>query len=145
MTVVSAVPAAQYLRVSNDHQEYSLQNQTETIQEYAKHHGFEIVQTYSDLGRSGVLLKNRPGLIRLLNDVISGDALFSAVLVYDVSRWGRFQDCDEAAHYEFICKSADVPVHYCAEAFANDDTLPSSIVKAAEANHGRGIQSRNGN
>jgi DNA invertase Pin-like site-specific DNA recombinase len=51
-------------------------------------------------------------------------------LVYDVSRWGRFQDCDEAAHYEFICKSAEVPVHYCAESFLNDDTLPSSMLKA---------------
>jgi hypothetical protein len=25
--------------------------------------------------------------------------------VYDVSRWGRFQDPDEAAHYEFLCKA----------------------------------------
>lgn len=63
-------------------------------------------------------------------DVTSGKAAFKAVLVYDVSRWGRFQNCDEAAHYEFICKSADVPVHYCAENFLNDDTLPSSILKA---------------
>jgi hypothetical protein len=50
--------------------------------------------------------------------------------VYDVSRWGRFQDSDEAAHYEFLCKSAGVPVHYCAETFANDGTLPSLIMKA---------------
>ena len=40
-----------------------------------------------------------------------------AVLVYDVSRWGRFQDSDESAFYEFVCKSAGVRVHYCAEAF----------------------------
>jgi hypothetical protein len=31
------------------------------------------------------------------------------------SRWGRFQDADESAHYEFLCKSAGIPVHYCAE------------------------------
>ena len=53
-----------------------------------------------------------------------------AILVYDVSRWGRFQDTDEAAHYEFLCKSAGVPIHYCAETFANDGSLPSSIMKA---------------
>jgi DNA invertase Pin-like site-specific DNA recombinase len=46
-----------------------------------------------------------------------------------VSRWGRFQDTDESAHYEFICKSAGVPVHYCAETFTNDGTLPSLIMK----------------
>jgi hypothetical protein len=50
--------------------------------------------------------------------------------VYDVSRWGRFQDSDEAAHYEFVCKTAGAPVHYCAEMFANDGTLLSTIMKA---------------
>ena len=52
------------------------------------------------------------------------------ILVYDVSRWGRFQDSDEAAAYEFLCKNAGIPVHYCAEQFSNDGTQPSSIMKA---------------
>jgi hypothetical protein len=43
---------------------------------------------------------------------------------------GRFQDTDEAAHNEFVCKSAGIPVHYCAETFGNDGSLPSSIMKA---------------
>jgi hypothetical protein len=47
-----------------------------------------------------------------------------------VSRWGRFQDTDESAHYEFLCKSAGVPVHYCAESFVNDGSLSSLIMKA---------------
>jgi hypothetical protein len=29
-----------------------------------------------------------------------------------------------------VCKSAGVPVHYCAETFANDGSLPSLIMKA---------------
>ena len=127
---MSAIPAAQYLRMSTRQQHYSLESQAETIQAYARCHGFSIVRTYSDAGRSGLRLKDRPELMRLLTDVTSGKAAFKAVLVYDVSRWGRFQNCDEAAHYEFICRSADVPVHYCAESFLNDDTLPSSILKA---------------
>ena len=61
---------------------------------------------------------------------MSGNAIFKAILVYDVSRWGRFQDSDEAAHYEFICKNAGIPVHYCAELFQNDGTLPNSIFKS---------------
>ena len=48
----------------------------------------------------------------------------------DVSRWRRFQDADESAHYEFLCKNAGVPIHYCAELFPNDGSLPSSIFKA---------------
>jgi DNA invertase Pin-like site-specific DNA recombinase len=134
MAVISCSPAAQpvaqYLRVSTDQQKYSIEQQSEAIQAYARRHGFLIVKTYKDSGRSGVLLKDRPELTRLLNDVIGGNAQFKAILVYDVSRWGRFQDCDEAAHYEFLCKSAHVPIHYCAECFLNDHSLPNTIIKA---------------
>lgn len=128
--VADLIPAAQYLRMSTEHQQYSLENQSAAIQNYANRHGFEIVQTYSDAAKSGVALKRRAGLRQLLQDAVSGNAACRAILVYDVSRWGRFQDTDESAHYEFVCKSAGVPVHYCAETFANDGSLPSLIMKA---------------
>ena len=64
-----------------------------------------------------------------LDDVQSGRADFNHILVYDVSRWGRFQDTDESAHYEFICKKAGVKVAYCAEQFDNDGTMMSNILK----------------
>ena len=59
----------------------------------------------------------------------SGAADFSVILVYDVSRWGRFQDADESAYYEFICKEAGIAVHYCAEQFENDGSLSATIIK----------------
>src|SRR5438270_3462953 len=130
MTADQLVPAAQYLRMSTEHQQYSLENQCSAIRMYADSHGFQIVQTYSDAAKSGVALKRRTGLRQLLQDVFAGIAPYRAILVYDVSRWGRFQDTDESAHYEFVCKSAGVPVHYCAETFANDGSLPSLIMKA---------------
>lgn len=130
MATNSRVPAAQYLRMSTDHQQYSIENQSVAIQKYAELHDFEIVHTYADAARSGVTLNRRTGLQRLLADVVSGSRAYRAILVYDVSRWGRFQDTDEAAHYEFLCKSAGVPVHYCAETFSNDGTIPSLIMKA---------------
>ena len=123
------VPAAQYLRMSTEHQQYSLVNQSASIHKYAETHGFTVVRTYSDPAKSGLFLKNRRGLRDLLQDVTGGNTEYKAILVYDVSRWGRFQDTDEAAHYEFLCKSAGVPIHYCAEAFINDGSLPSSIMK----------------
>jgi DNA invertase Pin-like site-specific DNA recombinase len=46
-----------------------------------------------------------------------------------VSRWGRFQDADESAYYEFICKEAGIAVHYCAEQFENDGSLSATIIK----------------
>ena len=130
MTANQLVPAAQYLRMSTEHQQYSLENQTLGIQNYAESHSFEVVRTYSDSAKSGLVLRRRTGLQQLLQDVVSGTSSYHVILVYDVSRWGRFQDTDESAHYEFLCKSAGVPVHYCAETFANDGTLPSLIMKA---------------
>jgi DNA invertase Pin-like site-specific DNA recombinase len=130
MTTIQAIPAAQYLRMSTEHQQYSLENQSLAIQQYAESHGYEVVRTYSDAAKSGLVLGRRNGLQQLLKDVVSASVPYRAILVYDVSRWGRFQDTDESAHYEFLCKSAGVPVHYCAETFANDGSLPSLIMKA---------------
>jgi len=125
-----SILAAQYVRMSTDFQQYSIENQKVAIQQYALQHGFVVIKTYTDAGRSGVVLKSRAGLKELLADALSGNAIFKAILVYDVSRWGRFQDSDEAAHYEFLCKNAGIPVHYCAELFQNDGTLPNSIFKS---------------
>lgn len=126
----ASLPAAQYVRMSDEAQQYSIDNQKTAIQEYANRHGFVIVKTYADVGKSGVLAKNRGALRELLGDVVSGNAKYKAVLVYDVSRWGRFPNNDEAAHYEFLCSSSGIPLHYCAEPFVNDGTASSSILKA---------------
>lgn len=123
------IPAAQYLRMSDDSQQHSIDNQKAAIEGYAKRHGFMILQTYADLGKSGLALSCRPGLRSLLHDVVGGNIPYRAILVYDVSRWGRFQDTDESAHYEFLCKKSGAPVHYCSETFPNDETLASSVVK----------------
>jgi DNA invertase Pin-like site-specific DNA recombinase/DNA-binding winged helix-turn-helix (wHTH) protein len=124
------IPAAQYVRMSKDDQQYSLINQQAAIQAYATSHGYVVVATYTDSGKSGIEIKHRAGLRRLLSDVMTGQSQYKAILVYDVSRWGRFQDVDEAAHYEFLCRNAGVPVRYCAEQFENDGSLPNSIMKA---------------
>jgi DNA invertase Pin-like site-specific DNA recombinase len=124
------VPAAQYVRMSDESQDYSIENQKTLIQDYAARYGFVVVKTYADLGRSGVVAKHRLALSELLHDVTNGTADYKAILVYDVSRWGRFQDIDESAHYEFLCRSAGIPVHYCAEPFTNDGTATSTLLKA---------------
>ena len=123
------IRAAQYVRMSTEHQRYSIEHQTLANTAYAVGKGFEIVQTYADAGISGLTLEKREGLKQLLADVLGGKASFSVILVYDVSRWGRFQDPDEGAHYEFICKAAGVRVAYCAELFENDGSLTSTLVK----------------
>lgn len=124
------IRAAQYVRMSTEHQKYSTENQAEIIAQYAARRGFEIVRTYEDAGKSGLKLDGRVSLQKLIEDVRSNAADFEAVLVYDVSRWGRFQDADESAYYEFICREAGIKVHYCAEQFENDGSLSATIIKS---------------
>ena len=128
----NAVPVAQYLRMSTEHQDYSLDNQVAANKEYAERNGFRVIKSYVDAGKSGLALKHREGLAQLLHDVTAENQPYHAILVYDVSRWGRFQDTDEAAYYEFLCKRAGVPVHYCTEMFVNDDSMPSAIFKSVK-------------
>jgi hypothetical protein len=121
--------AAQYVRMSTSHQKYSIANQSDAIAAYAASRSFNIVRTYRDEGRSGLVLQGRDALQQLINDVRSGTADYEFILVYDVSRWGRFQDADESAYYEFVCKKAGVQVLYCAELFENDGSLASTLLK----------------
>src|SRR5438445_3380589 len=124
--------AAAYVRMSTEHQQYSTSNQMEVIREYATRRGLEIVKLYSDEGKSGLNIQGRDSLAQMIKDVQSGEAQYSCILVYDVSRWGRFQDADESAYYEYLCRRAGVPVHYCAEQFENDGSPVSTIVKGVK-------------
>ena len=126
------VRAAEYVRMSTEHQKYSTDNQSSAIRDYALKRGYDIVQTYADEGKSGLNIGGRLALQKLLRDVESGQSDFKALIVYDVSRWGRFQDPDEAASYELRCRRAGVQVHYCAEQFENDGSIGSSIIKTVK-------------
>jgi DNA invertase Pin-like site-specific DNA recombinase len=122
--------AAAYVRMSTEHQQYSTDNQLAAIAQYAQKRGFEITCSYADEGKSGLNLEGRNALKRLLHDIEFGHNDFGHVLVYDVSRWGRFQDPDESATYEMRCRQAGVQVHYCAEQFENDGSPVSNIIKS---------------
>jgi DNA invertase Pin-like site-specific DNA recombinase len=125
------IPAAQYIRVSTLGQLSSLEIQRNAIEQYADCWGFLITHTFSDLGKRGNTIRGRLGFQKLIYEVITGKATYRAVLVYDVARWGRFLDTDEAGHYEFICRQAGVPVYFCSELSQppRSPTLVSSIVR----------------
>jgi DNA invertase Pin-like site-specific DNA recombinase len=118
--------------MSTDLQKYSTENQLEAIRHYAEKRDLEICRIYEDSGRSGLTVDGRDGLQRLMKDVQSTARDFESILVYDVSRWGRFQDADEAAYYEHLCSRAGIRVHYCGEQFDNDGSIGSILLKSVK-------------
>ncbi|OWY32301.1 recombinase family protein [Herbaspirillum aquaticum] len=124
--------AVEYVRMSTEHQQYSTENQADKIREYASRRHIEIIRTYTDAGKSGLRIDGREALQQLLRDVESDERDFEMILVYDVSRWGRFQDADESAYYEYRCRRAGIQVVYCAEQFENDGSPVSTIVKGVK-------------
>lgn len=102
------------------------------IREYAARRGMDIVRIFADEGKSGLSMKGRESLRQMIAEVESGKAEFKAILAYDISRWGRFQDADESGYYEYICKRAGIAVSYCAEQFENDGSPTSNIIKSVK-------------
>jgi len=118
--------------MSTDHQKYSTENQLDVIRHYATTRGLKILRVFEDSGRSGLRLDGREALQKLMAEVESKIADFSAILVYDVSRWGRFQDADEGAYHEHVCSRAGIRVHYCGEQFENDGSIGSNLLKTVK-------------
>lgn len=60
--------AAEYVRMSTDHQKYSTESQPDAIRHYAATRGIDIVRTYADEGKSGLKIEGR-ALRQLIDDV----------------------------------------------------------------------------
>ncbi len=135
-TNLTPIRVAAYVRTARQ-EPHLARNQKDAIREYAKRHGMQIVKEYSDEGKSGVNIQARKSLARMIREVQNGQINYSAILLRDVSRWGRFQDADESAYYEYICRRAGVSVHYCDEDPESGGIVVSTIVKRLKKLHPR--------
>lgn len=122
--------AVMYVRMSTESQDYSTDHQRARIQEYATARNISIIREYVDDGKSGLDIRRRAGLLSLMRDVQLPDPDFSHILVFDISRWGRFQDIDEAAYHEHTCRRAGIEVVYCGERFADNAGPYASLLKS---------------
>lgn len=89
--------AVAYVRASTDQQDLSIGTQLALIQAYADSHRIQVVHVYEDAAKSGLGIAQRQAMKSLLADVMQVPRGFDVVLVYDVSRWGRFQDAAYSA------------------------------------------------
>jgi DNA invertase Pin-like site-specific DNA recombinase len=142
--------AAAYVRMSSDRQELSIGTQLEAIRLYADTHQIEVVRVYEDAAKSGLQISNREGMRCLLREVMDEPRPFDVVLVYDVSRWGRFQDIDAAAYYEYTCRLHGAAVIYVRESFGTESDPMTALLKtmkramAAEYARELGVKCRDG-
>src|SRR5437016_4203019 len=95
---------AYYRHSAEDKQENSVAIQRDHATRFAKQHNIQIIHEEADEGKSG-LSADRVGFQNILNNWVFNDRAppFEYILVYDVSRWGRFQNPDEAAMYQYQC------------------------------------------
>ena len=124
--------AVAYLRKSTrDQQENSILNQRKAIDAFAERHDISIVKYLVDDGISGLTMEKRDAFKELINEyVIAGKMEFTLILVLDVTRWGRFQDIDESAHLEYICRKHGKEIIYITEAFKNDNSIMDAVIKS---------------
>ena len=80
-----------YTRVSTTMQVdgYSLDAQKEKLRRYAEFQNMEIVNEYSDEGKSGKSVEGRPEFQRMLDNIENGTDEIQFVLVFKLSRFGR--------------------------------------------------------
>lgn len=112
--------AVAYLRMSTDRQEYSLESQWRVIAEWATRNNYTIVKRYEDAGVSAMesKLSKRTGFLQMVDD--SEDADWSAVIVYDSSRFSR--SLRDSIVYKSILKENGVQVISVTEPVIDEDT-----------------------
>lgn len=139
---------AYYRHSAEDKQENSVPIQREHARKFAEQHGIEIIHEEADEGKTG-LLANRPGFIALFDNWIENDAAppFEYILVYDVSRWGRFQNQNEPAHYEFRCTMRNKRVIYIEDGFPKEDqqligSLQTAVKRYMAAEYSRQLSGK---
>lgn len=124
--------AVAYMRKSTrDQQENSIYNQRLAIDAFAQRHEIQIVKYLTDDGISGLTMEKRDAFKELINDyVIGGKVDFRIILVLDVTRWGRFQDIDQSAHLEYICRQHGKEIIFVTESFKNDNSIMDTVIKS---------------
>jgi DNA invertase Pin-like site-specific DNA recombinase len=99
------VPAVAYVRMSDDRQEQSPDQQRNEITKLAEKGGYQIVRWYIDEGISGDATEKRTAFLKMRDHCQQGD--FRAVLCWDQDRFGRF-DPIEGGYWIKPFRDADI-------------------------------------
>lgn len=100
---------AYYRHSAEDKQENSVAIQREQVERFAKKENIQIVEHFKDEGISG-LTANRPGFQELFNTWVTNPQAdrIDYILVYDASRFGRFQEMSEVWRWLGLCNERGI-------------------------------------
>lgn len=100
---------AYYRHSAEDKQENSVDNQREQVEQFAAKEDIQIVEHFQDEGISG-LTANRPGFQEMFAKWVTNPTApkIDYILVYDASRFGRFQKMSEVWRLLRICEERDI-------------------------------------
>ena len=110
--VVKPKAVAYYRHSAQDRQENSVEIQQDQVREWAEQNGVEIIEEFSDRGKSGLTAEGRPAFTEMVDNWVKNRSDFDYILCLDVSRWGRFQDIDMSATYSADCRRHGKEVIY---------------------------------
>ena len=125
--------AIAYLRKSTDLQETSLEQQKEDILLFAKEHSIKVVGFFAEEA-CGENVEGRPQFRKMI-DCCKSQQDFQYVFVYDISRWGRFENPKESVYWEVEVERTGKRVIFVSEGFKEESigTSITNFVKSAEA------------
>ena len=110
--------AVAYVRMSTDKQDYSIESQKRTIDEYAKKNKYTIITYFEDKGISGRDAEKRPAFMEMIEE--SKKSYFNYVLIYDSSRFAR--NLEQSLIYKSILKKNNVELISITEPMLDDDS-----------------------
>ncbi|GHU96030.1 hypothetical protein FACS1894156_6540 [Bacteroidia bacterium] len=137
---------AYYRHSAEDKQENSVAIQREHTEKFAREYNIEIIHEEADEGETG-LLDTRPAFKRLFVDWIENKEAphFDYVFIFDVSRWGRFQDQNQGAYWEYMCKKNGKEAVYVSIGFPSDPlsaSLQISVQRYMAAEYSRQLSDK---
>jgi DNA invertase Pin-like site-specific DNA recombinase len=127
------IPAVRYLRMSTDKQEHSIDHQIDHTDKFAAQYGFGIIQDYAEPGISGVTAEDRPQFLKMLDDLTSGRVRCKAVLIYDMSRFGRFQLPTESMYHEHRLVMMNIRLIECTKDYRVEENDGDTLMRFLEA------------
>jgi len=126
------IPVVAYLRMSTEMQDCSIEHQRAYIQRFAAKNGFVIIREYIDEACTGTAVEYRPSFQQMVAEIEAGNADFEAVLVYDMSRFGRFQIETEGPYYQHKLRMQQIRLIQCTKEYRPKEAAYDGLINYLE-------------